>query len=176
MFRLSEIIYEYPLINIITIVFLIAALLSVLVAFFPRKNLKDEIEEVNVEEKMSKKHLMIIFISACLIMPFFETLVFQFSVIRLIQIFFKDVNEMLLVSLTVSTLLFSLAHLIGREFFDVLTRIPLGIALALVFLICDLRDYHPIVITYLFHFMWNVVFALVLPILAKGIDKKLSTD
>ena len=171
MFRLSKIIFEYPLIYIVGVAFLITALLSVFISFFPRKSLKSEIDEVNLERKITKKSLVISFISGCLIMPLLETLIFQFSVIRLMQIFFTNANAVMLFSIIISSLLFSLAHLVGRSFFDVLTRIPLGIALALVFLICDFRKTHPIAITYFFHFMWNFLFVIVFPIVAIEIKK-----
>lgn len=166
---------EYDLIYVISGLFIFTVIITSTLALIEFKILKLNLNDYDDDESDKKSTLRQV-VLMCLLGPYLETLIFQTIIFNVISFFFKDVSLALNLSILTSTTIFSLAHILLGNIFDAIRRVPLGLALALVYslLLLNGESISPTKGAFLFHAIWNGILVLVIPSLALLGDKFLN--
>lgn len=98
--------------------------------------------------------IFLIIISASVLAPLFETFIYQFAIIKLLQKikFFKTKSLLLII---ISALLFTLDH--RYSLFYMLNVFPIGLLLAYSFIVYDKKNNHPFWIVFSIHSLRNFI-------------------
>ncbi|NLW22010.1 MAG: CPBP family intramembrane metalloprotease [Tissierellia bacterium] len=166
-------ILQYPQYKLMVKLFFITWPLANIINFLPLlKGVELTEEELAQEEEIYKNltlnKLIKRLIEAGIIGPYLETLVFQFLVFRLVGWVGKGGSNSMVIALCISAFVFAPAHiLVNKEWYAVFIHLPLGIALALIFMISDINNTKPVLHTTLFHGFWNIVTIVLNSIIGK---------
>lgn len=156
-------ILKYPRHKFMVLLFFIAWPLANVINIIPIFKGVELTEEELAEQEEEFRNLKLTtvikrIIEAGIIGPYLETLVFQLVIFRLVGWIGKDSINTMATSFFTSAILFAAAHILKeKEWYAILIHLPLGISLALIFMVSDINNTRPVLYTTLFHGMWNTV-------------------
>lgn len=174
MFELIHRLLEFPqykfIIILLAVSYIPTVLTSILIHLLTKKNKSDKTEdEIDVEERLNllSKKTLVRFMETCILTPYIETILVQWSIFRLVGLIFNGGIEASLIAFYISTLVFAALHIIGGKWYYIFRHMPLSISLAVVFMINDINQTGPVLHTFIFHSLWNTLSIIGLPLIAK---------
>lgn len=176
MYSMTNRYFEYEIWKFMIALFIITAITTAIIFYllWARFKLKYEKNQKNVDSDNSKKtttfYRIIKLLSIFVIAPFIETLIFQYSIFRLIEVIYRGNSRFLGIAFIISALVFAAVHgLPDKDWKSAITRFPLGLALSCIFSFSVIKKYNPIITTTIFHAIWNTTALALLPVGAKFI-------
>lgn len=143
-------------------VFMLAfSIVIVIVTFKISRKVREEYD--SSETEVTSKKTLRRYLVVCIGGPFLETLLVQASLYCLLHFILGSSRYFSEIYLGAVTLVFAALHALGGGLFDMIGRIPLGILLGVTYLYGIVHETHAVLITTLYHGIWNSVVVLIIP-------------
>lgn len=149
--------------------FIITGICTGLILYFLwSKIMLDYEEPENIDYDDGKKRSIIDnvidLIKVCIIGPYIETIIIQYSIFKLIEIIYKGSSEFLSIAFIISTVVFAGVHsLPNKDWKGAIMRLPLSLSLSYIFSLSIINNLNPINNTAIFHAIWNTLVSVLVP-------------